>query len=72
LRGIKPKLETVKARFGSSTEELAAVALNYILSFPNVGCVIPGFRNERQVSCNLAAADRPLTAADIEYIRAAF
>jgi aryl-alcohol dehydrogenase-like predicted oxidoreductase len=72
LRGVKPKLEKIKARFGSSTDELAAVALNYILSFPNVGCVIPGFRNERQISCNLAAAGRTLSAEDIAFIRATF
>lgn len=72
LRAVKPKLEKIKARFGSSTEDLAAVALNYILSFPNVGCVIPGFRNERQVNCNLAAAGRTLSQSDIELIRAAF
>ena len=72
LRGVKPKLEKIKARFGSSTEDLASVALNYLLSFPNIGCVIPGFRNERQVNCNLAAADRSLSAADIEFIRKTF
>lgn len=72
LCAVKPKLEKIKTRFGSSTEDLAAVALNYILNFPNVGCVIPGFRNERQVQCNLAAAGRPLGQPDIEFIRAVF
>ena len=72
LRGIKPKMETLKARFGSSTEELAAAALNYILSFPNVACVIPGFRNERQVACNLAATGHPLTAEDAGFIGTVF
>lgn len=72
LRGMKPKLEKIKARFGSSTEDLAAVALNYVLSFPNLGCVIPGFRNERQVLCNLAAAGRALSKEDIEFIRGVF
>jgi len=37
LRAVKPGLEKIKARFGISTEELAAIALNYVLSFPNVG-----------------------------------
>lgn len=72
LRAVKPKLEKIKARFGVSAEDLAAVALNYILSFPNVGCVIPGFRNERQVHCNLAAAGRLLSPSDIECIRTVF
>jgi len=72
LRGMQPKLEQIKARFGSSTEALAAVALNYLLSFPNLGCVIPGFRNERQVACNLAAAGKTLSAEDVEFIRLTF
>ncbi len=72
LRGMKPKLEKIKARFGSSTEDMAAVALNYVLSFPNLGCVIPGFRNERQVSCNLAAAGQMLSKDDTEFIRGVF
>ncbi len=72
LRALKPKLEKLKARFGSSTEDLAAVALNYVLSFANVACVIPGFRNERQVACNLAAAGRELTEEDRTYIRSVF
>ncbi|MFA7257115.1 MAG: aldo/keto reductase [Kiritimatiellales bacterium] len=72
LRAVKPKLEKIKARFGSSPEELAAVALNYVLSFPNLGCVIPGFRNERQVTCNLTAAGRPLSTEDLDFIRATF
>jgi myo-inositol catabolism protein IolS len=72
LRAVKPQLEKIKARFGSSTEDLAAVALNYLLSFPNMGCVIPGFRNERQVSCNLAGTGRTFSKEDIEFIRATF
>lgn len=72
LHGVKPKLEKIKARFGSSTEDLAAVALNYVLSFANVACVIPGFRNEPQVRCNLAAAGRALSKEDAEFIRRIF
>jgi myo-inositol catabolism protein IolS len=72
LRGVQPKLEKIKTRFGASTEDLAAIALSYVLRFPNVACVIPGFRNERQVSCNLAAAGRELTEDDRTFIREAF
>jgi len=67
LRALKPKLAELKARFGSSTEDLAAVAQRYLLDQPNMACVIPGFRNERQVVCNLAAVGRTLTAADREF-----
>jgi myo-inositol catabolism protein IolS len=68
LRPLKPKLAQLKSRFGSTTEDLAAVALRYVLNHPNVACVIPGFRNERQVTCNLGGANRQLSAADLAFI----
>src|SRR4051812_20391823 len=40
---LKPKLQKLKDRFGTTTEDLASVALNYILAMPRVSCVIPGF-----------------------------
>jgi myo-inositol catabolism protein IolS len=72
LAKIKPKVDKLKARFGSTTEDLAATALNYILAQPRVACVIPGFRNERQARCNLAGVGRELSPADVEFIRATF
>ncbi len=68
---LKPKLAKLKARFGDSIEDLASVALNYVLAQPHVACVIPGFRNERQVSVNLVGAGRTLTADDLSYIQEA-
>lgn len=68
LRALKPKLAQLKARFGTTTEDLAAVAQRYILNHPRVACVIPGFRNERQVACNLAGATRALSAGDMAFI----
>lgn len=66
---LKPKLEQLKARFGSSTEDLAAVALQYILAMPHVACVIPGFRNPKQAACNVAGAERSLSESDIRFIQ---
>ena len=71
LAELKPKIAQLKERFGSRTEDLAAVALRYVLSQPQVACVIPGFRNERQVECNLAGIDRTLSADDIAFIQQA-
>jgi myo-inositol catabolism protein IolS len=68
LRPLKPKFAHLKARFGATTEDLAAVALRYVLNHPNVACAIPGFRNERQVACNLGGVHRQLSAADIAFI----
>lgn len=68
LRPLKPKLAQMKARFGSTVEDLSAVAQRYVLNHPRVACTIPGFRNERQVACNLAAAGRQLSAEDMKFI----
>jgi len=69
IAALKPKLAKLKARFGSTTEDLAATALNYILAQPRVACVIPGFRNEKQVKCNLAADGRKMSEADVKFVR---
>ncbi len=69
IAALKPKLAKLKERFGDSTENLASMALNYILAQPRVACVIPGFRNERQARCNIAAAGRTLTAEDLQFIQ---
>jgi aryl-alcohol dehydrogenase-like predicted oxidoreductase len=69
LATLKPKIEKIKSRFGSTTENLAAVALNYCLAMPNVACVIPGFRNEKQAACNLTADGHPLSAEDVKFVQ---
>jgi myo-inositol catabolism protein IolS len=66
---LKPKLEKLKKRFGGTTEDLVAVALNYVLAQPRVTCVIPGFRNERQARMNVSAAGRTLSDDDVKYVR---
>ncbi|HYO08482.1 MAG TPA: aldo/keto reductase [Tepidisphaeraceae bacterium] len=68
---LKPKLEKLKSRFGATTEDLASVALNYVLAHPHVACVIPGFRNERQARTNLKAAGRALGEDDVKFVREA-
>ncbi|MFH0907745.1 MAG: aldo/keto reductase [bacterium] len=66
---LKPKLEKLKARFGSTTEALASVALNYVLAHPRVCCAIPGFRNERQAKCNVAEAGQAMSVDDVAFVR---
>ncbi len=66
---LKPKLAKLKTRFGSTTDDLAAVALQYVLAHPRVACVIPGFRNERQAKCNLGAAGRKFSAEDVKFVQ---
>ncbi len=69
IAALKPKLAALKARFGDTTEDLAAMARGYILAQPRVACVIPGFRNERQARCNIAGDGRALSPADLAFIR---
>ncbi|MBC8143599.1 MAG: aldo/keto reductase [Armatimonadetes bacterium] len=69
IEALQPKLARLKARFGDSVEDLAAVALQYVLATPQVACVIPGFRNERQARCNVQGADRSITAEDVAFVR---
>ena len=42
-----------------------------VLAFQHVACVIPGFRNERQVRVNLGAEGRPLSPEDVAFVREA-
>jgi len=72
LLALQPKVEKLKGRFGGTVEALAGVALNYCLAMPGVACVIPGFRNERQAACNLAADGRALTAEDVAFVQRVF
>lgn len=69
LEALKPKLAVLKEKFGATIEDLSAIAQRYILNMPNVACTIPGFRNERQVRCNLSAVGRELSADDIRFIQ---
>lgn len=62
-------MEKLKGRFGKETTDLVAMALNYVLAMPNVCCVIPGFRNDRQASANASAAGRYLSAEDVKFVQ---
>jgi len=69
LRRLKRKMVPIKERFGASIADLAAVALRFVLTFPRVACVIPGFRNERQIAANLTVTGRELSPADVAFIK---
>lgn len=69
---LEPKINSLKERFGSSNEELARMALQYMLHYKVVGSVIPGFRNLKQVMSNLYGAEKPLTDDEFYFIRRVF
>lgn len=77
LRGVREKLSKVKSKFlqagVNDIEALSSVASRWVLSHPHVVSVIPGFRNQRQASCNLrAATDPPMSSADAAWLRDLF
>lgn len=69
LAKLEPKFAKLKSRFGESTEDLARVALQYVLHEPVVACVIPGFRDRDQVQLNVGVNGRPLTDDDVAFVR---
>ncbi len=69
LLAMREKLQPLKARFGDSVTDLVRVALQYALAHSPSVCVIPGFKNARQVESNAAASGRPLSAEDVTFIR---
>ena len=69
LSSLQPKLAALKNRFGDTIPDLASVALRFVLNFPNVCSVIPGFRNVQQVENNISVVQRKLSAADMAFIK---
>ena len=72
LAKLEPKINKLKEKFGSSNEELARVALQYMLHYKVVGSVIPGFRNLKQVMSNLYGVDKPLSNDEFNFVRGVF
>lgn len=57
LESIHNVLIDVKQRYGESSEDLAAVAVNFVLNHSAVSGVVAGFRNREQVKSNLMKQD---------------
>ena len=72
LTKLEPRIEKLKTKFGSTVEDLARVALQYLLHYNIMGAVIPGFRNLQQVQVNLSAMDKPLTDEEFEFVKKVF
>jgi myo-inositol catabolism protein IolS len=72
LAKLEPGIEKLKNKFGSNIEDLARVALQYLLHYNFMGAVIPGFRNLQQVKVNLSAIDKPLADDEFEFVKSMF
>ncbi len=68
LAELQPRLAALKERFGNRIEDLAAVALQFLLANSVVASVIPGFRTAKQIEVNIQAAAKHLNDDDIDYI----
>jgi aryl-alcohol dehydrogenase-like predicted oxidoreductase len=65
------RVQAIAADAGVPTDDVAEVALRYILSNPAVSTVIPGMRSVRNVERNIAAADGAgLPAEQVERLKA--
>ncbi|SEO13099.1 aldo/keto reductase [Paenibacillus sp. OV219] len=71
LLALRSKLQPIKERFGADTQDLIRVMLQFALAQSPNACVIPGFKNARQVESNAAGAGKPLTQEDVAFIREA-
>ncbi len=69
LVALREKLQPLKARFGGEVNDLVRLALQFALAQSENACVIPGFKNARQVESNASAAGQPLSAEDVEFVR---
>jgi len=72
LEKLEPKIEALKARFGSDVAALSRAALQYLLHYKQTASVIPGFRNLEQVKVNLSSQDKPLNDEEFNFIKDLF
>jgi aryl-alcohol dehydrogenase-like predicted oxidoreductase len=72
LLRVELKVEKLKSKFGSSVEDLARAALQYLLHYKECAAVIPGFRNLNQVVANLYYNDKPLSDEEFKFIQKIF
>ena len=56
-REVQERVRAIVGELGASEEEMAEIALRYVLSHPAVSTVIPGMRSVRNVERNMAVGD---------------
>jgi aryl-alcohol dehydrogenase-like predicted oxidoreductase len=56
-REVQERVRAIVSELGASEDEIAEIALRYILSQPAVSTVIPGMRSVRNVERNMAVGD---------------
>jgi myo-inositol catabolism protein IolS len=71
LLEIRERLQPIKQRLGGDVQSMVRMASQFALAQSPNACVIPGFKNAKQVESNAQAAGKPLSAEDVEFIRKA-
>jgi aryl-alcohol dehydrogenase-like predicted oxidoreductase len=56
-REVQERVRAIVADLGVSEDELAEIALRFVLSEPTISTVIPGMRSLRNVERNVAVSD---------------
>ncbi|MEW6637502.1 MAG: aldo/keto reductase, partial [Actinomycetota bacterium] len=70
-REVHERVRAMASDLGVGVEEMAGVALRYVLSHPAVSTVIPGMRSVRNVERNVAVADgKGLPEGQVERLKA--
>jgi myo-inositol catabolism protein IolS len=69
LLEIRERLQPIKQRLGGDVQSMVRMASQFALAQSPNACVIPGFKNAKQVESNAQAAGKPLSAEDVEFIR---
>jgi myo-inositol catabolism protein IolS len=69
LLDIRRKLQPIKDRFGSEVHDLLRIAIQFPLAQSSQACVIPGFKNARQVESNAQGACKPLNEDEEAFIK---
>ena len=69
-REVQQRVRAIVSALGASEDEIAEIALRYILSNPAVSTVIPGMRSIRNVERNMAVGDgQGLTEDQVSVLR---
>jgi myo-inositol catabolism protein IolS len=68
LLDIRSRLKPIKEKLGGETSDLIRAAIQYALSKSQNACVIPGFKNAKQVETNAQASGKPLSQEEIDFI----
>ena len=69
-REVQERVRAIVGELGASEEDMAEIALRFVLSHPAVSTVIPGMRSVRNVERNCAVADgRGLPPEQLEVLK---